>query len=100
MHAPKGLLFNFGFLVHDYTNYFKNRQDEKLVSKIMEKIRGPLAILVKVDIGVNKNLKDIPLSEVELKNRLISLVANNEIGTSLYNSPVNLANIEVKNKEE
>ncbi len=87
IHAPKGLLFNLGFLVHDYTHYFKNRSSEKAVSKIIDRVRGPLAILVAVDLGIKKDLNELSYSNIELKERLINFMTNDAIGTSLFNPP-------------
>ncbi len=85
--APKGLLFNLGFLVHDYTHYFKKRSSEKEIVKIVDRIRGPLAILVAVDSGINRNLSEMSYSNVELKERLINFMTNEDLGTSLYEPP-------------
>ena len=86
IRAPKGLLFNLGFLVHDYTHYLKERNSEKIISKLLERLKGPLAILISVDYGINKNLDEISYSKKELKERLIDFVANKDLGTSLYNT--------------
>lgn len=88
LSSPKGFLFNLGFLVHDYTNYFKNKSSEKSIPKIISRVKGPLAILVDVDEGIKKNLNELSYSETELKERLISFMANDDLETSLFEPPI------------
>ncbi len=71
--APKGILFNMGFLVHDYTRYLEKSEKKKL-SKILERTNGPSAIMVSVDKGLKSGLDEINYSSEFLKDRLINFI--------------------------
>lgn len=90
--APKGLLFNLGFLVHDYTHYFRNKGAKNSISKLFKRVIGPLAVLVNVDHAVNDKLDDPVYYNAALKNRFINFVLNKDLGTSIY-KPASLDNI-------
>ena len=80
----KGVLFNLGFLVHDYTNNFKNTDMVKDVGKIMSKAQGPMITMIDIEPGTNKNVLDITLTKEQLRDRLYTFVNNTELGTSLF----------------
>lgn len=86
----KGVLFNLGFVVHDYTLYFKNKESVAYMKNIINTIRGPLTIIIKIDIGVKNKLDNIKHSKVELKNRLHNFLTIREDGTSLFAPPPDL----------
>lgn len=71
--APKGILFNMGFLVHDYTNYLKKSEKYKL-SDFLKKTNGPVAIMITVDKGLNSNLDDLNYSPEFLKSRIVDFI--------------------------
>lgn len=80
----KGVLFNLGFLVHDYTNYFKEPHNYKEVQKILASVQGPLVSLIEIEAGINKNVSDITLTKEQLRDRLYTFVNDTELGTSLF----------------
>lgn len=45
----KGLLFNCGFLVHDYTEYLKNKVSINHLKKLLGSTIGPMVGLIKVN---------------------------------------------------
>lgn len=49
IRSIKGVLFNFGALVHDYTPYFKDNSTVKMAASIFNKSLGPLVISIDVD---------------------------------------------------
>jgi len=49
IRSIKGVLFNFGVLVHDYTPYFKEANAVKTVSSIFNKSLGPLVASIDID---------------------------------------------------
>ncbi len=85
--SVKGLLFGLGFTVFDLTPYFKDKKSIAKMAKIIDNLKGPTAILVKVDKGENKKTKDIELSKTVLKDRISGFVQNLELGTSLFVPP-------------
>ena len=75
IYSPKGVLFNMGFRVHDYTHYFGNKvfKDEKMFT--IKRIDGPLAIIIKTDKGIKKIDSDV-ISGISLKNRITDFIVN------------------------
>jgi len=98
--SPKGMFFNIGFLVHDYTNYFQNKTLQKSIPKIVKNVRGPLAILVEVDKKLKADLVKISYSEIELKDRLMTFMSNSDLKTSLFEPPKIFTTKELEIKEE
>ena len=81
--SPKGILFNMGFMVHDYTKYFCDNLSKKEITKITDRIKGPMVILLKTDKGIVKS-NDIDLSTEEMMARFKNFVSNKELGTSMF----------------
>jgi len=80
----KGVLFNSGFLVHDYSNRFKDINKAKNAKKVLDRGQGPMIVIIKTDPGVNRNIEDVPFTKEQLRNRLYAFVNNAELGTSLF----------------
>jgi hypothetical protein len=78
LKAPKGIMFNLGFSVFDYTHYFKNKFFVSEVPLLIEGIKGPLALFISVDLGVNKKLVDVPYSGVEMCDRIAGFIKDNK----------------------
>lgn len=74
MNNPKGLFFEVGFLVHDFSYFFKKKGFMKDMTNFMEDIKGPLVIITDVDKGLKRGLKEIDYSEPELMRRLHSFI--------------------------
>ena len=49
IRSIKGVLFNFGVLVHDYTPYFKDSGSVKMAESIFNKSLGPLVVSIDID---------------------------------------------------
>lgn len=49
IRSIKGVLFNFGVLVHDYTPYFKDNYTVKMAASIFNKSLGPLVASIDID---------------------------------------------------
>lgn len=71
--SPKGILFNMGFLIHDYTRYLEKGEKNKL-TKIVNSTNGPAAIMVSVDKGLKSDLDEVDYSVDFVKNRLIDFI--------------------------
>lgn len=84
LSAPKGIVFSMGFLTYDFTSFFNRRIPVKEVTKTIDNLVGPAFILIDVDKGYKKGMKDIDVSEVELRDRTTNFIKNEELGTSLY----------------
>jgi len=87
MSSVKGFIFNLGFTVLDLTPYFDSKASIKKMYKIVKNVRGPGTIIIKVDKGVNKNIKEFDLDKVELRNRITKFIRNMDLGTSLFKPP-------------
>jgi hypothetical protein len=60
--SPQNMLFNMGFLVHNYTKHFKNIKNASVeVKAILEKTKGPFVGVIDVDFGLKKT--DVVLPE-------------------------------------
>jgi len=75
---PKGLFYNIGFILHDFTYYFEGKQFLKKMKQFMDDMIGPLVIMVKTDKGLKRNLDDIPYSETNLKKRIRNFINNSK----------------------
>jgi len=87
--APKGVMFNMGFLVHNYTNLFKLPGIAKELKAIWSKARGPMTVFVDVTAHKVKGL-------VEVKQDLSAFrefVTDRTLGTSVYQPEYNLENM-------
>lgn len=89
-----GVLFNFGFLTFDYTNHFKKKISVSKMSKTIDNLTGPAAIIIKVDKSCKKGLVDINYTKIDLRNRVMNFIQK-DLGTSLFVPPISLDNIEI-----
>jgi hypothetical protein len=89
--APRVFLSDLGFLVNDFTNYFKNKDGLGTLPEYIKRVKGPLAAIIKIQKGARKDArKEISYSKQELTNRIIKFVGDGGLGTSLYTNPSNL----------
>jgi len=84
--SKKGFFYNLGFLVQDYTKHFYNRKFKQL-QNIMNNLVGPVCIFMEVSKGIKKDLKNIKISKVDMKDRLVEFIKNKELATSLFEPP-------------
>lgn len=64
-----GMLFDFGFGVSDYSDFFYKKGSMKQLKNVVDRTKGPRAILIKVGRG-SKKFDSVSHSEVELKDRI------------------------------
>jgi len=64
--SVRGVLFNMGFIVHDYTNFFDNKPPNE-VKISFNRVVGPICVLIKTSNGVNSNLKNTIYLEDNIK---------------------------------
>jgi len=83
INAPKAVLFNLGLVVHEFSNYFSPRGSVKELANIFNGIRGPMAVLIKTNVGVDKPI-EFDLGKMEMKERFVNFVQDLELGTSLF----------------
>lgn len=87
LSSVKGVLANFGLLVYDYTPIFKDNNKLSRIDTLIDRLRGPLVVLIKVDKGLNKKAKNVTYSKTELRDRIINFVGDKELNTSLFSPP-------------
>lgn len=64
----KGMLFNMGFIVHDYSHFFKKVLSKK-VKIYFDRLTGPICVIIKASEGVNKDIEGLNLSIKDNINR-------------------------------
>jgi len=74
IYSPKGIIFNTGMVVHDFTPLFKNKNSLKELKNTVQGLKGPLSIIVNVDKGLKKDLNDVNISETDLRKRISSFI--------------------------
>lgn len=77
-----GMLFDFGFGVSNYTNFFYKKDSIKHVEHTLDRTKGPRAILIDVSKG-SKKFDEVSYSEIELKNRISDFICDVDLGTSI-----------------
>ena len=90
--ASKTVFANLGFLVNDYINYFEEgKAGMKSLKVYLERIKGPMAIIMRLEKGIRKNVREeISYSKQELTDRIMKFISDESLGTSLYIKPSNL----------
>lgn len=93
IRSKRGVMFNMGLVVFDFTVYLRKKEFNKMRS-FMKNLRGPLVLFFDIDRGIKKDLPEIDISQEDLKTRLEEFIKNEEVGTSLYEAsgPVLSAN--------
>lgn len=90
LNSVTGVLFNLGLTFFNYTPHFKGRVSIPHMFKKINNLVGPVSILIEVEKGFKKNLKDIDISKEDLKNRISQFLKDREKGTSMYVPPYSL----------
>jgi hypothetical protein len=89
IHSPVGMLFNIGFMIHDYKKHFKNsRNPTKEIKSIWQKVKGPLTVLIDVEIGGK-----VFLNNDNIEQKSIALISdfikdNNIVGYNYTPPPI------------
>lgn len=71
----KVLLYGLGFVFYDFTNYFKNKSSRENMKRIIKNLKGPTAILVNVDKGINKKIKKLKFSKEKMRDRIYNFIS-------------------------
>jgi hypothetical protein len=82
LSSVEGMLFNFGFGVDIYSDYFHKNGPLEELEGILDKTKGPNLITMYVSPGFKKFNK-ILCSNVELKKRFSKFICDITLGTSL-----------------
>ncbi|MHA1833670.1 MAG: hypothetical protein ACTSV7_06725 [Candidatus Baldrarchaeia archaeon] len=83
--GAKSFLFGLGFVVHEFSKYFEDRNFSAMKG-FVENIKGPMAILINIDKGLKKGLKDIK-KNIDLKSEIKNFIVDEDLGTSLFVPP-------------
>ena len=93
LSAPKAMLYDMGFIVHNYTKQFKNsRNPVKEINAIWSRSKGPLAVIVEVDKGVKKENFLRAEENSSLKN-IINFIKDLNTEIYEYKSPISINEI-------
>lgn len=90
IHSPVGMLFNMGFMVHDYKRHFKNsRNPIKEIRAIWQKSKGPLAVIIEVENSTKVFPNNYPTEEKSISD-IINFIQNKEILAYSYTPPISI----------
>jgi len=88
VNSQHGILYNMGFMVHNYSNFFKQyRNPIKHIREFWARIRGPLAILLFTD-NRKKDFQDIELSKDMIATK--EFIRNKDISGYSYVPPFSI----------
>ena len=91
-----GLLFNMGFLVHDYSNLFKiNKNPIKTIREYWSRTRGPLAVLLKIEKG-SKEMDSVEFVNKESLLRTKEFIIDKTIEGYSYVPPLSLEDLNLE----
>jgi hypothetical protein len=76
IRAFKGLVFNMGFLVQDYTAYFETKNSTNKISRIFKDSIGPLISVVRVDNNRIYSKDCVEMPSIDDFNDFISFIRN------------------------
>ena len=82
-----GTILGFGFTVFNLTAYFKKKSSLPKMNKIINNLRGPVAIFIDVDKSISKEKVDLDIKKKNLRNRINKFIRNTDLGTSLFRPP-------------
>jgi hypothetical protein len=88
IRSSRNMLFNMGFVVHNYKRQFQNmRNPVKEIRATWSRVRGPLAIIMDVEYGVKKTHKNF-LDQRSSIDRIMTFIINEEIPNYEYIPPM------------
>jgi thiamine pyrophosphate-dependent acetolactate synthase large subunit-like protein len=76
VRSMKGLVFNIGMVVYDFTKYTENSKNTKILSGFMNSLKGPTVILIEVAAGMKKSLPEINLTPDQQLDRVLEVIHN------------------------
>lgn len=82
----KGIMYNTGVLVNDYTRHFNNVKSSKGAKNLLKNLHGPVFIVIDIDLGENKNIDKIDLTTEEKLERLTSFLSKEGTSLVVYDS--------------
>lgn len=77
-----GMLFDFGFGVSDYSDFFYKKGSMKQLKHTLDRTKGPRVIIIDVGKGYKK-FNELTYTEVEFKDRINEFICDVDLGTSL-----------------
>jgi hypothetical protein len=90
IHSPIGMLFNMGFIVHDYKRHFKNsRNPVKEIRAIWQRSKGPLAVIIEVENSTKIFPDNYPAEEKSLSD-VMNFIQNKDIPSYNYTPPISI----------
>lgn len=95
-NSQHGMLYELGFVVHNYTNQFKfTKNPLPFIKQTWERVRGPLAVLMKVDKG-DKNLPDVEFSGPKELINIKEFIMDDTILGYNYTPPIGLSEVVIE----
>jgi hypothetical protein len=88
MGSIKGFIFGLGFTVFELTSYMTTKKELAKMQKVIDTLKGPTVIIIKVDKGENKKILDIDLDGAHVVRRASEFVQNLDLGTSAFQPPI------------
>lgn len=85
--SMNGVMLGLGFTSFNLTEYFKKKSSLKKLRKIIDNLRGPNAIFVKVDKSKSKSRVNLGADKKKMRSRISRFIRNTELGTSLFRPP-------------
>jgi hypothetical protein len=94
VNSQHGVLYNMGFIVHDYKTHFKNsRNPINFVRETWDRVRGPLIVLLVTTKG-SKQMPEIKFSSREDVMSTKEFILNEDIIAHIFVAPMGLSNFE------
>lgn len=93
LSAPKAMLYNMGFIIHNYTRQFKNsRNPIKEINAIWSRAKGPLVATVEVDRGGKKVF--LPAGkEIDSMKTISHFIKDLNVEVHDYTPPISIENL-------
>jgi hypothetical protein len=91
INSVSGVLFNSGFMVHNYNRLFRNiKNPVKEIKAIFSTARGPLVIITEVDCPIQKQIENNSTLEAESIEKIRSFIINKDIPSFNFIPPISL----------
>ena len=88
VNSQHGILYNIGFLVHDYSKFFKNSKNPiKEIRDVWSRTKGPLAVLLKTERS-NKQFEDVLMTDADSIKKVQDFISNKNIKGYRFDAPI------------
>ena len=67
--SKRGLFYDMGFLVQDYTKHFRDSKFKQL-KNIINRLKGPVVVLIELSAGINKKIESLFVDKIEAGSNL------------------------------